>query len=394
MTVEKTSLYTPNNEQQQDLLQNATILLVDDMEFNLLILKEILASYGFANVELAKNGKEALEKTRDLKPDLVILDLIMPEMDGFEYCQTIRSDPDQQRLPILVQTALTVPEQRKKAFAAGATDFVAKPIDADEIIARSLVHLERQKLLDDLIVSRKRIEQELNDARQMQQVLLPTEQYLDTLYKDYGIKIEALFETSSEMGGDFWGTHPISEKELALYIIDFSGHGVTAALNTFRLHTLMQEHAMVTQDPGEYLTILNESITPLLSADQFATMFYGIINTEKNLLSYATAASTSPIIILPNEQHIIDGKGFPIGISNEATYETKHSNFTKGSSLLLYSDALIESENKEGNFLEVKEIMSILKQNKDNMFNALVNEFNTHYKHSLRDDLTINLYSL
>lgn len=393
-----------NADQQRNELRESlkasSILLVDDLDFNLMVLSQILESNGFTNFHTARNGREALEKISTARPDLVVLDLMMPEMDGFEFCQHVRGNPELKDLPIVVQTALTVPEQRLSAFQAGASDFIGKPVDPDEMIARLLVHLERQKLFKDLTLSRRRMAKELDDAREMQQMILPSSVQMEEFGAAFGIKIDSYFQPSSELGGDFWGVKQLSEKELAVYIVDFSGHGVTAALNTFRLHTLMHEYLNRNYDPGTFLSDMNTSLNKLLAPGQFATMFYGIIDVKGDTLSYAAAASPSPILVAANGNiQMIDGTGFPLGINGKANYKTMTMSFKPGDVLCLYSDALIETEDHDNSLLKEEEVCQLIasqlpKSNNGNSGHfvaTLLNRFANHIP-QLKDDLTVNFY--
>lgn len=117
------------------------ILAVDDDEDILTLIKLILKQHGLEMIP-ATSGMEALERlTHDL-PDLVILDLMMPEMDGLEVCRHIRADPRTAHLPVMILTARTQPESRAEAFRAGADDYVTKPVHPDELVARLQAILE------------------------------------------------------------------------------------------------------------------------------------------------------------------------------------------------------------------------------------------------------------
>lgn len=394
-----------NETSIRDSLKNSTILIVDDMQFNLLVIKEAFNSNGFENLILSKDGRDAIEKTKQLKPDLVILDLVMPELDGFEYCKAIRQIPEFNMLPIIVQTVATAPQQKARAFECGATDFINKPIDKDELIARSLVHLERNKLYFDLKNSSERMAQELNEAKNMQDVLMPSEEQIKLIEEKYSLKLCSYFQTSSELGGDFWGAMPINEDKFALFIVDFAGHGVTAALNIFRLHTLMGEHDELFDNPTKFMSSLNKSLNALLKIGQYATMFYGVVDLKKNRLTYTTAGCPSPLIYNSLTQKVeeISGKGFPLGIYGAATYDEYEIPFEKGSLLFLYSDALIETPDLQGRFLDTSEINKVIADhltknadvigNTTKLYENIMNLFNKKYIPYLSDDLTLNIYS-
>lgn len=382
----------PTHEQ----ICNATVLIVDDVALNITIIKEILTRYGLKHFFIASNGQEALEITKQYRPDVVVLDLVMPIMDGFEYCRQIKSDPALRNTPIIVQTALTIPLERKRAFEAGATDFVGKPIDPDELTARLHVHLERTLLFKSLECSEQRMAAELHAASRMQHVLLPDRQHLDVIRQKSGIDIQSHFQPSTELGGDIWGTRLLEGGKLSFYLIDFSGHGVTAALNTFRLHTLMDEYHHLAANPGSYLTQLNQRLAALLPVGQYATMFYGVLDIANDHLNYAVAASPKPILYNANDQAIvyIDTRAFPLGIMPDASYGTQTIPFRKGDSICTYSDALIETKNNAGDYLTEEQIASIIKSNAGNpqaSFDSLMEKFNSEYMRQLEDDFTLNI---
>ena len=131
-------------------LSQASILVVDDSQFSTRLITTALAKAGFNAIETAKDGMEAMEKTRHLKPELVILDIVMPKLDGFGYCEQVRKDLDLPRMPIIVQTMLEDRETKLRALSCGADDFLHKPLDADELVLRTRVHLERYFMLQDL----------------------------------------------------------------------------------------------------------------------------------------------------------------------------------------------------------------------------------------------------
>ncbi len=156
-------------------------------------------------MEQAGDGNDGLARLDSFQPDLVLLDLMMPHLDGFEMCRRLRADPRWKGLPVLVQSSLNRAEDRARAFAAGATDYVAKPINAVELLARVRIHLQKRALLRDLEQYHARAESELALARSMQERLMPGPARLAELRDALGVSIDAHFAPSSELGGDFWG---------------------------------------------------------------------------------------------------------------------------------------------------------------------------------------------
>ena len=371
------------------------LLIVEDTLLSREMIGAYLRSDGFKNIEFAVDGVEALEKIDSFQPDLMVLDIVMPRMDGFEVCKKIRARSDLDYLPILVQTALDEPEERVKVFAVGATDLVTKPINKNELLARVHIHLENQILLTDLRDYHARTQTELNMARDMQGQLLPQPDSFPDIQSRRGIQIESHFETSSELGGDFWGLHEIDETRMSVFITDFSGHGVTAALNTFRLHTLIQQQLRDHEDPAEYMMALNRKLSPLLPVGQYATMLYGVIDTAQDKFTFATAATTAPIIGNndPHQVKFLDGSGIPLGVIDDATYENREIDFPPGTFLFLYSDALTETVDEQDNALFDEGLerlvkISLAQAEPSKVLDRILSRFFSRVKRPLPDDLT------
>jgi sigma-B regulation protein RsbU (phosphoserine phosphatase) len=382
--------YTPPN------LTDSLILLVDDDKTNRLLLHEIFTYHGFTNLMEAVDGADAIEKTALHTPDLVVLDVMMPNVNGFEYCAHIRAREEFRHLPILVQTALADTSNKTMVFANGADDYISKPIYPTELIARSKVHLERHRNLKQLELYQARLVRELASAQTMQQFLLPDNAHLESIQSTYAICLDNHFQTCSELGGDFWGVSPLSPTTFSLYCVDFSGHGIDAALNTFRLHTLVNEYTGMPHDAGDYLSLMNKKLCALLPIQQFATMFYGIVNTEKNVLRYSSAGSTAPFLFYQNSCIALESSGLPLGISDDVDYPTIEVPFAVGDALMLYSDCLIETADETGNTWQEADIMhkvatTLKVRSSTETFQDLLAHFGEHHGAAINDDLTLLL---
>lgn len=138
------------------------ILIVDDEESNLRLLTEWLTPLGY-EIELALNGEEAAKKARNNRPDLIILDIMMPVMDGYEACRSIKTDIETTNIPIIMVTALSDRESRLKGLAVSANDFLSKPIDQTELTIR-VKNLLRIKAFDDFMLRHKqKLEEEVKE---------------------------------------------------------------------------------------------------------------------------------------------------------------------------------------------------------------------------------------
>jgi sigma-B regulation protein RsbU (phosphoserine phosphatase) len=331
-------------------IRDAKILIADDDSLSRRLLVGILRKQHFNNLKVAEGGKAALELLYSFRPDLVLLDMQMPDMGGLEVCRHARAHPDSVDIPILVQTATVDRQEMGNLFAAGASDFLSKPINPSELVARVIVHLERRELLRELREYRVRTSLELDAARRMQLELLPSPEAQRALASATGLRLGSFSRSSSEIGGDLWGLLPIDDARFGVFVADFTGHGVTAALNTFRLHALIHEYRSLHDDPARLLSVLNEQLTHLLPRGQFATFLYAVVDHAAGSLRIASAGSPPAIITVGADgpSSLFETSGVPLGIATGIQYEQHVHPFGPGSRLLVFSDGLPEFPDATG----------------------------------------------
>lgn len=336
-------------------ISGCKILIVDDVPVLRTLIMTCLAKAGYTNLHLAENGDEALACLNELQPDLMILDIVMPGTDGFEVCRQIRANPEHCQMPILIQTGMEANQERAAVFEAGANDLISKPINVYELVARVKLQLQNVILQRKEKAYQARMEAELHSARVIQESLLPAKPIISELESRYNLKIQNHWKASSELGGDLWGAHEIDDHRVGFFIIDFSGHGVVSALNTFRLHTLINESELDWSDPKACLTAVNAHLVKVLSTEQFATLFWAVIDQKENTLTYSAAAAP-PVLVGRNGDvegiEFLDTAGLPVGIINEYTYENHVIDFPADSFVFVYSDALIESPDENDQMWE------------------------------------------
>lgn len=326
-------------------LTSAKILVVDDSTMVQAVISSYLRNRGFTNLVFAPDGRIGLQMALEHKPELIITDLIMPNMDGFELCRQVRALPEIANTPILVETGLENTDERMEVFAAGASDLLSKPFTPRELVGRVKVHLSQRRLIRRLAEFHARMASELEQARLMQESLLPTPQDLAHIHSAMPVELSSTYIPSIALGGDFWGVHQLGEKKLRLFTVDFSGHGVGAAINTFRLQTYLMHHADQPEDPAEWLHFLNEFLCQTLPSGQFATAFMILLDLEDGCMKFASAGAPPPMMRIsrPEGFHVLKVGGLPLGITRLARFETGERPFGSGSALVLYSDALIET---------------------------------------------------
>jgi len=330
----------------EDKMTRSRILIVDDSQLMLSIIVKYLKMYGFHELRVAEDGAQALQVAEAWFPDLIITDIRMPLMDGYELCHRIRCHKKLKDVPVLIMTGIENAEDRTAVFCAGATDLLTKPVDRMELIGRLRVHLERRGLIKRLSEFKTRMAQELDLARSMQLALLPADKALRELEASYPVSFRTHYEASDGLGGDLWDVVKLDDSRLLVYLIDFSGHGVGAALNTFRFQSFFSNVRLEGNTPSEVLQRTNFFLKHNLQTGQFATMYCAIVDFKAKTMVYASASAPPALLNIAGEAEgfrPLAADGYPLGILGDVDFEDVVVPFPPGSSLLLYSDALIET---------------------------------------------------
>ena len=322
---------------------NARILIVDDDAINRRLLKSMLSTNGYNNLCEAADGLDALTAIQNALPDLILLDLHMPNLSGFDVCKTMRAKYSHEEMPILVISQLEQNNDRVSAFDSGATDLVGKPFNKMELMARVQIHLSMKFLTGDLVRYQRRLQQELRSAYDIQKSLLPSKQHLDELQEKYNIIINGYCQPSSELGGDMWDIDALDDETIWFYLVDFSGHGVHAALHTVWLNAYLAHNPLSVHDKlNEYMTRINNALHVYMPKGYFATMLMGKIDYKNKTIQYCSAAHPQLIIWDDKEEvYILDSKSLPLGIIQDAQFEVVSRELTTKSHIFVYSDGLL-----------------------------------------------------
>jgi sigma-B regulation protein RsbU (phosphoserine phosphatase) len=376
-------------------LFEARILVADESKFQRALATRWLRAAGYANVVHAADGDEALRLYYEFQPDLMLVDIALPGLDGIALCRTITAR-HAGAVAILVQSGLRQPDDRVRAFNAGAVDFVAKPVHPPELVARVRMHLANRLTIQYLSGYRARLRHELTAVRLMQESLLPSAVSLRQARDAMHLDIAARCEMSSELGGDIWGLRQIDESRLGVYLADFTGHDAVSAMNVFRLHSLLGEAGIRFERPELVLQALNVRLSSLLARGSFATLFYAVIDTKRDRLDYAAAGAPPPVLIGADGAITdIDSSGVPIGIKHWQSYDVRTLPFPPGASLFLYSDALTEAPDRDGRLWDGDRLQSVLGAvsgaGAANSIEHLTQAFNAGRTRPLPDDLTLVL---
>ncbi|GHU00297.1 hypothetical protein FACS1894186_0510 [Alphaproteobacteria bacterium] len=298
--------------------------------------------------------------------------------------------------PALASDCAVYVEGARDEGGEGFADIIALPL-APRDVALAAGGAMRWVVLENFITSAlRRLSGELDTARRMQKDLLPTAGDLAGYARQYNLSIGQYFEPSSEIGGDVWAMRPVDERRLAVMLGDFSGHGVSAALNTFRLHTLLAGGFAPTMTSGDILWQLNATLYGLLPRGQFATFVYGVVDTQEHSFTFAGAGAPPPFIIAASGRvYDLDTGGFPLGITKKAKYPTITVDFYPGDTLFLYSDCLVESVMADGQPLGLDGVKRLVfKYSQAGGAEAWVDNLAREFRHGLEssalpDDLTM-----
>lgn len=302
------------------------------------------------------------------------------------------ASPTLAHIPIIAQTALTSPQEKVNALKSGATDIIHKPIDYNELIARVSIHLERHAMLAELRHYRERVQEELETARALQQQLFPQPDAIWAASQQTGLEIAGYCMPSSELGGDMWDCHTLAPTLLSVTTLDVSGHGAGAALNTFRIHSIMQMLGASMSNPAQFMESLSDRLYELLPTGHFVTMFHGVIDLDRRVLRYATAAAPEGWVIPPcGPAEVLDGRDLPLGVGKHSRYMSKQRQFAPGSTLILASDAFTESCNAAGAMPDASEWITALPRHlhAEAQRDWLLERFYAHALQPIPDDLTL-----
>lgn len=355
------------------------ILVVDDEPRNIRVLQILLEAKGYT-VITATHGQEALDHVKAGPPDLILLDIMMPRMNGFEVCQRIRADEDAQFVPIVMVTALTEAHDRIKAIEVGADDFISKPFDSYEIIARARSLLRVKQYHDALKQANQklaehnaRLDMELQMAQEVQASLMP-----QRITNMAGFQIVSHYSPEIAVGGDFFDLWEVGPGKLGVLISDVMGHGVPAAFVTVFIKTIVEEMREQTDDPGQILEVLNSRFDKSISLELaiFATAFCAVIDQSDQTIRWANAGHPFPFLIRREKgaceaiENASIGEG--LGILSDSIYHTFHVPFNPSDGLFLYTDGAHELQNAQGEEFSPERLQDVLVEQNSNPATVLV----------------------
>ncbi len=386
--------------------QNTSILAVDDTPANLQVLTGMLKERGY-KVRPVPSGKLALMAARHDPPDLILLDINMPEMTGFEVCRALKGDKALKDIPIIFISALTEPLDKANAFALGGVDYLTKPFQMDELHARVKTHLKIRRLHMQLEASNnklalinERMSRDLKAAARIQRTFLPR-----ATLSVPGARFAWVYRPCDELAGDGLNVIALGDGKVALYVLDVSGHGVTAALLSVALCRLLSPasdpSSILSRGGGGEITspvdVVNElnRLFPFDSATaQFATLIYGIWDPKTHEFRYVSAGHPGPVHLPKGGEPVtLASQGFPIGLGTEP-YVERVVRLEAGDRLYLVSDGVIEAMSPLGKTYGHERLLATIGSRRDEALSASVGQIVEdldvwHETEKAKDDISI-----
>lgn len=341
------------------------VLVAEDNKDSQNLIKLHLEKEGY-DVITADDGKEALEIFHQGDFRLIVTDWMMPKMGGVELCQKIRESSSDGYVYVILLTAKEKKKDLVQAMAQGADDYITKPYDRGELIARiragqRIVVLEQELSNKNLALAtaNERMEKDLKAARELQQSFLPKK-----APNVPGVSFSWIYEPCERVGGDTFNFFYLNAEHVLFYVADVSGHGVPAAMLSVTLSRIMRpnprlggilseqgttENAYQVLPPVKVAEILNRRFPMDSDVGQYFTLLYGTLHLSSQVLKVVQAGH--PYLLLLEKDgstHFHVRPGFPIGMFDEPNYKEETIQLSEGDSFFLYSDGIIDAENHDG----------------------------------------------
>jgi phosphoserine phosphatase RsbU/P len=380
------------------------VLVVDDTEGNRDIAARWLRRKGFL-VDTAEDGYQALARVETTSYDAVLLDVMMPGINGIEVLRKLRQSHPATELPVIMATAKDASDDVVEALTLGANDYVTKPLDFPVLMARVGTQVSLKRSVEqirqlelgleqrnrELHTANTRMQEDLEAAARIQAALLPT-----AGPQVSGYRFAWLFEPSAGLAGDILNVFSLDDRYVGAYVLDVSGHGVAAALLSVTVSRFLSPSpdpsSMLWRREGEALEQAGEAAskgafkmeTPSRVADrlsqrfpfnsvtrQYFTMVYSLLDTHRNEFTYVSAGHPHILHIgADGEVSMLEAMGFPIGIGPEGDYDDCTVALEPGDRLYIHSDGLTEAMSPERNLFGVTRMLDVLRAGRGDPLNA------------------------
>lgn len=335
------------------------ILVVDDTPINIGVISGALKD--LYKTKVATNGEKALAiASGEDKPDLILLDVMMPVMDGYEVCRRLKANPETREIPVIFLTGQTDTEDETRGFEVGAVDYIHKPFSEAVVKARVRTHLMLRDAHAQIAKQLVAINAEFEMARQIQLSILPR-----NTPKMPGLEIAARYLPMTSVAGDFYDFIIVDEQHVGILVADVSGHGLPSALIASMLQVALTAQAAHASDPARVLSGLNQALCGKFEHN-FVTAAYVFVDMDKKMMTYA-GAGHPPLLFWRNSEgkaSVVLENGLFLGMFPEATYASLQLPVAAGDRGLLYTDGIPETKNPAEQEFGTSRIVQFIDDNK------------------------------
>ncbi|HDR6309505.1 TPA: fused response regulator/phosphatase [Bacillus cereus] len=326
-----------------------SILIVDDNPVNIFVIEKILKQAGYQDLVSLNSAQELFEyihfgkdSSRHNEIDLILLDIMMPEIDGLEVCRRLQTEEKFKDIPIIFVTALEDANKLAEALDIGAMDYITKPINKVELLARMRVALRLKSELNWHKEQEENLRNELDLATQVQRNLLSS-----PLREDH-IKIEASYLPSFKLAGDMYYWYKIDENRYGIILLDVMGHGISASLVCMFISSVLRESIKCLIDPELVIKDLNKYMTLLHNENDnipyYFTAIYLVVDTEKRTIEYVNAGHPSGYVLVDEANVVALNRGScAVGFFDEIKVEKTVIPFEKNAQIVLFTDGVLEA---------------------------------------------------
>ncbi|MGH1256745.1 MULTISPECIES: SpoIIE family protein phosphatase [Bacillus] len=326
-----------------------SILIVDDNPVNIFVIEKILKQAGYQDLVSLNSAQELFEyihfgkdSSRHNEIDLILLDIMMPEIDGLEVCRRLQNEEKFKDIPIIFVTALEDANKLAEALDIGAMDYITKPINKVELLARMRVALRLKSELNWHKEQEENLRNELDLATQVQRNLLSS-----PLREDH-IKIEASYLPSFKLAGDMYYWYKIDENRYGIILLDVMGHGISASLVCMFISSVLRETIKSLIDPELVIKDLNKYMTLLHNENDnipyYFTAIYLVVDTEKRTIEYVNAGHPSGYVLVDETNMVELNRGScAVGFFDEIKVKKTVIPFEKNAQIVLFTDGVLEA---------------------------------------------------
>ncbi len=311
-----------------------SILVVDDTPVNLKLLDTTLTKEGY-RVLTAANGPTARKVAKEEMPDIILLDIRMPEEDGFEVIKALKKNADTASIPVIFLTGVSEIDAKLSGFELGAVDYITKPFHPREVLARVRLHLKLSIATNSMIASQA---EKLRQITEAQTSMLTTPRMQPEA--NFGVYYLAL----QEAGGDFYDVLSISPDIFGYFLADFSGHDIKTSYLTASVKALLKQNASPVYQPLESIKMMNDVLVEILPEGKYLTACYARLNRKTGQMILINAGHP-PMVYVPKngEAELIKMEGDILGVFKNVYLGHRQMEVFPGDRLFLYTDGLIES---------------------------------------------------